>query len=62
MGKTKTASDTKSEKPLEFLLKTENQMLKSGKTAKRHQNRKQIRKSKINSISLSWGSTVFACN
>ena len=42
IGKTKTASNSKSENPLKFFAKTENQMLKYGKSANRneHQNRK----------------------
>ena len=42
MGKTKTTTNTKSEKPLVFFPETENQMLIEGKPAnrKRHQNRK----------------------
>ena len=41
-GKIKTASHSKSENPLVFFAKTENQMLKNGKSANRdeHQNRK----------------------
>ena len=40
IGKAKTASDIKSENPLVFFAKTENQMLKNGKSANRneHQN------------------------
>ena len=42
IGKIKTASHSKSENPLVFFAKTENQMLKNGKSANRdeHQNRK----------------------
>ena len=42
IGKPKTASNSKSENPLIFFAKTENQMLKYGKSANRneHQNRK----------------------
>mgnify|MGYP000229422192 CR=1 FL=1 len=42
IGKPKTASNIKSENPLIFFAKTENQMLKNGKSANRneHQNRK----------------------
>ena len=42
IGKIKTASDIKSENPLVFFAKTENQTLKNGKSANRneHQNRK----------------------
>ena len=42
IGKPKTASNSKSENPLKFFAKTENQMLKYGKSANRneHQNRK----------------------
>ena len=42
IGKIKTASDIKSENPLVFFAKTENQMLKNGKSANRdeHRNRK----------------------
>ena len=42
IGKIKTASDIKSENPLVFFAKTENQMLKNGKSANHdeYQNRK----------------------
>ena len=45
IGKTKTTSDTKSEHPSVFFNKTENQMLKNGKSANynENQNRKNRR-------------------
>ena len=45
IGKTKTTSDTKSEHPLVFFNKTENQMLKNGKSTNynENQNRKNRR-------------------
>ena len=39
IGKTKTTSDTKSEHPLVFFNKTENQMLKNGKSTNYNENR-----------------------